>query len=80
MGPDGTVFGDEPGEGWPNLHKCTYLELLDYKHIVEGPTVVQNRLTSLRRVYAPLISKTKLKPKMRREFFSFGWGGGVIKV
>ena len=71
MGHDGTVFGDELGEGRPNLHKCTWLELLDYRHTVEGPAVDKNRLTSLRRVYAPL--ETKIKSNMRREFFS---GGG----
>ena len=68
------MSGDELGEGGPNLHKCTELELLDYRHTVEGPAVVQNRLTSLRRVYAPL--EAKLKSKMRREFFS--GGGGVV--
>ena len=43
---------------------------------VEGPAVVQNRLTSLRRVYAPLEMKMKLTSNMKREFSSFSGEGG----
>jgi len=59
VGHGETGFEDAHGEGTPNLHICTLVDLLEKKHAVEGHAIVQNLLTSLRRVYAPLKRRKK---------------------
>lgn len=66
MGPGEKGFEDAHGEGTPNLHICTLVDLLEKKHAVGGHVMVQNLLTSLRRVYAPL-KRRKQKSKVRIE-------------
>ena len=66
MGHGETGFEDAHGEGTPNLHICTLVDLLEKKHAVGGHVVVQNLLTSLRRVYAPLKRRNQ-KSKVRTE-------------
>lgn len=66
MGHGETGFEDAPGEGMPNLHICTLVDLLEKKHVVGGHVIVQNLLTSLRRVCAPL-RRRKQESKVRIE-------------
>ena len=66
MGHGETGFEDAHGEGTPNCHICTLVDLLEKKHAVGGYVIVLNLLTSLRRVYAPL-KRRKQKSKVRIE-------------
>ena len=64
MGCGETGSEDVHGEGTPNPHKCTLVDLLEKKRAVGGHAIVQNLLTSLRRVFAPL-KRRKQKSKVR---------------
>lgn len=64
MGHGETEFEDAHGEGRLNLHMYTWVDPLEKRHTVEGHTIVQNLLTFLRRVYAPL-NEEKLKSNVR---------------
>ena len=66
MGRGETGSEDAHGEGTPNLHICTLVDMLEKGHAVGGHVIVQNLLTSLRSVYAPL-KRRKQKSKVRIE-------------
>ena len=70
MGRGETGFEDAHGEGMPNPHKCTLVDLLEKKRAVGGNAIVQNLLTSLHRVYAPLNRKQKSKVRIELAYKS----------
>ena len=67
VGHGETRFEDEYGEG-----SLTWVDPLEKRHTVEGHAIVQNLLTVLLRVYAPLKRrKIKIKRENRKSFENY---------